>query len=177
MLVDGLRNKRFIPPIVHVGWAEPGHVPVGSLYAGKIWPAMRHIDWEAWSTTEIFRKQRVIGPLWNTAEALMGHSGKEPMKAKRIIWQDGFRVLDGDCHLFPSIGHPIIVGLHGNEQKVYVRTIDGAILVADRVKIAGETTMEAFDAVKRTGLAPIPKQLESLKDLPHDFVSFHSPLR
>ncbi|KAL8868223.1 MAG: hypothetical protein Q9174_005128, partial [Haloplaca sp. 1 TL-2023] len=117
MLVDGLRNKRFIPPIVHAGWANQGHVPTGYVYAGKIRPSMRHIDWENWSTTEILRKQRVIGPLWNTTEALIGHSEKESTIVKRIIWENGFRILDKDCHLFPSVGHPIIIGLHSNEQK------------------------------------------------------------
>ncbi|KAL8775708.1 MAG: hypothetical protein Q9209_000204 [Squamulea sp. 1 TL-2023] len=176
MLIQSLKNAVFVPPIQEVGWYAGNSTSEDFTHATKIGPKERHLDWATWSADEILRRQRVIGPLWNTTKtSIQGNIG-EWKEAKRIIWDDGFQRLEEECHLFPAVGQPIIVGLHGPAQKIYIRTCDGNVLVARRFKVEGGATAEAFQAAKRNGLAPIPKGIDTPTQLPHDFLAFHSPL-
>ncbi|KAL8943081.1 MAG: hypothetical protein Q9216_001281 [Gyalolechia sp. 2 TL-2023] len=176
MLVRAINDYCFVPPLQTRGWYKNTQSLSNLTYASKITSKDRHIDWATWTATDILKRQRIVGPLWNTTEAwIKGLDGKSK-EPKRIIWDQGFRLLKDECHLFPAAGHPIVVGLHGSTQQVYIRTCDGQTLVADRVKIEGQTTTEAFLAAKRTGLAPLSLDLEELRQSPHDFVAFHSRL-
>ncbi|KAL8683637.1 MAG: hypothetical protein Q9186_000410 [Xanthomendoza sp. 1 TL-2023] len=174
LLLQSLKAGLFVPPILEVGWYGGESGSRSFTHAAKIGPEDRHLDWTTWSANEILRRQRVIGPLWNTIETSTNNG--ERKAARRIIWDHGFRLLEGECHLFPATGHPIIVGLHGPAPEVYIRTCDGNVLIANSIKIEGGVTTEAFHAAKRTGLAPVPKGLDKLAQLPHDFVAFHSRL-
>lgn len=176
MLVQSLRDGLFVPPIREVGWCSGQSESANFTYASKIGPEDRHLDWATWSASEILRRQRVIGPLWNTIASLSIDGKEERKEAKRVIWDHGFRLLEDECHLFPATGHPIIVGLHGSAPLVYIRTCDGKILIANSIKIEGGITTEAFRAAISSGLAPIPKEFGKIKQLPYDFVTFHSRL-
>ncbi|KAL9606071.1 MAG: hypothetical protein Q9179_000751 [Wetmoreana sp. 5 TL-2023] len=176
MLVQGIKNGLFIPPVQEVGWYTGDEGALKFTYASKIGPKDRHINWASWSASDILRRQRIIGPLWNYAESFAKEQHGSRKIVKRVIWEHGFRLLEHECHLFPATGHPVIVGLHGITQKVYIRTCDGNVLVADMIKVEGGTTTEAFHAARRTGLAPIPTTLDNLARLPHDFVAFHARL-
>ncbi|KAL8647063.1 MAG: hypothetical protein Q9210_005772 [Variospora velana] len=176
MLVQSIRNYSFVPPIQQASESEAFRTPAVLTYASKVGPKNRHINWATWTATDILRRQKVIGPLWNTTEAQVSDGCGHRRVLKRIIWVQGFRHLEGECHLFPAIGHPIVVGLHGSVQKVYIRTCDGSILVADNVKIEGQIMIEASLAARRTGLVPISAKLGALRQSPHDFVAFHARL-
>ncbi|KAL8787019.1 MAG: hypothetical protein Q9213_002455 [Squamulea squamosa] len=176
MLIQSLKNGVFVPPLHEVGWYAGNSTLEDFTHATKIGPKERHLDWATWSADEILRRQRIIGPLWNMAKtSTQGNTG-ERKEVKRIIWDDGLQRLEEECHLFPAIGQPIIVGLHGPAQKIYMRTCDGNVLVARKFKVEGGATAEAFHAAKRNGLAPIPKGLDKPTELPHDFLAFHLPL-
>ncbi|KAL8929359.1 MAG: hypothetical protein Q9172_000532 [Xanthocarpia lactea] len=176
MLIQSLKNGSFVPPFQDVGWYSGYSAPSDFQHASKIGPKDRHLDWTMWSADDILRRQRVIGPLWNMTETLINSRNGKRREAKRIIWEHGFQLLEEECHLFPRTGHPIIVGLHGPAPKVFIRTCDGNVLVADSIKVEGEVATEAFRAAKRNGLAPFPDGLDKPTQLPHDFVAFHSPL-
>lgn len=176
MLVQAINDCSFVPPLQKRGWYKKAQSPPELTYASKITPKDRHIDWATWTATHILRRQQIIGPLWNTTEALIKDSNGGFKEAKRIIWDQGFRLLKDECHLFPATGHPIIVGLHGSTRKVYIRTCDGHMLAAEKVKVEGQPTTEAFQAAKRTGLAPLHMDPDELRKHPHDFVAFYSPL-
>ncbi|KAI4103049.1 MAG: hypothetical protein LQ339_004413 [Xanthoria mediterranea] len=176
MLLQSLEDGLFVPPIKEAGWYKSALTSRDFTHASKIGPKDRHLDWTKWSADDILRRQRVIGPLWNTTETCsIGNDGKRK-ESKRIIWDHGFHLLKEECHLFPATGHPIIVGLRRATPKVYIRTCDGNVLVADSVKVEGEAATAAFQAAKRNGLAPIPKRVDRNTQFPHDFVAFHSPL-
>lgn len=177
MLVQAIEDRSFFPPVEYRELHKTVHGVPEYKYASKITPKDRHIDWATWTANDILNRQRIIGPLWNISEALIKNSSGESREAKRLIWDQGFRLLKDECHLFPAIGHPIIVGLHGSTQNLYVRTCDGQILVANEVKVEGQTTAEVVHAAKRTGLVPLPMKPEELRQFHHDFVAFHSQLR
>ncbi|KAL8899757.1 MAG: hypothetical protein Q9192_001423 [Flavoplaca navasiana] len=176
MLIQSLEDGSFVPPIREVGWYNRALASREVTHASKIGPKDRHLDWTTWSADDILRRQRIIGPLWNMTKTIATGKDGERKGAKRIIWEHGFRLLEEECHLFPAIGHPIVVGLHGATPMVYIRTCDGNVLVADSVKVEGEATTEAFHATKRNSFAPIPKRGDETTQYPHDFVAFHSPL-
>ncbi|KAL8841060.1 MAG: hypothetical protein Q9170_001085 [Blastenia crenularia] len=168
MLVQAIKDRSFVQPIPKTGWRDGSQSNGKFTYASKIGPKDRHIDWATWTASDILRRQQIIGPLWNMAEILV--KGHNRSSRKRVIWDQGFHRLEEECHIFPATGHPIIVGLHGPVQHVYVRTCDGQMLVARPVKMEGGITDEAIHAVRRSNLAPISMEAS------HDFVPFHSPL-
>ncbi|KAL8953735.1 MAG: hypothetical protein Q9222_000417 [Ikaeria aurantiellina] len=176
MLIQVIEESLFVPPIVEVGWCKDAEEYSVFKRAVKIGPEDRHLDWAQWTARDILRRQQIIGPLWNFTDASFNTRSGDRKESRRIIWEGGFR-LEKDFHLFLPVGHPVIIGLHGHRQSVCVGTCDGNTLIAGNVKIEGERTADAFDAVRRTGLAPIPKAMDKLRQSPHDFVTFHSPLK
>ncbi len=42
--------------------------PTRYPWAPKLSPDDRRVDWNGWTALEIFRRQRVLGPLWNMAQ-------------------------------------------------------------------------------------------------------------
>ncbi|KAL8759857.1 MAG: hypothetical protein Q9184_003510, partial [Pyrenodesmia sp. 2 TL-2023] len=154
MLVQALMDGTFVLPNQRISMINGNPSPTEPSYAHKIGPKDRHIDWTTWTASDILRRHKIIGPLWNITEAHVKDRMGQHEAAKRIIWDHGFRLLEEDCHIHPPIGHPVVVGLHAPTQKVYIRTCDGNILVADKVKIEGQNTAEASLAARRTGLAP-----------------------
>ncbi|KAI9773920.1 MAG: Methionyl-tRNA formyltransferase [Geoglossum simile] len=80
MLVQGLRDRVFVPPLKEVGWWSRPQLRDQApeiRHAPKITPKDRCIDWSSFSADEILRRQRVLGPLWNMAA--------DPDKRKRVI--------------------------------------------------------------------------------------------
>lgn len=154
MLVQALMDGTFVRPVQGFERIKGGPSSTEPSYAHKIGPKDRHIDWSTWTASDILKRQKVIGPLWNITEAQVKNRLGQHKAAKRIIWDQGFSLLEADCHLHPPVGHPIIVGLHAPTQKVCIRTCDGNILVADKVKVEGQNTAEASLAARRTGFAP-----------------------
>lgn len=176
MLARAIKDRSFVPPIDKFKTYDGDRSTAELTYASKIGPKDRHIDWTTWTAGDILRRQQVIGPLWNIAKVRIKDGGGQREEAKRIIWDQGFRILKEECHLFPARGQPIIVGLHGSLQELYIRTCDGNMLVADEVKIEGQNTTVASHAARRNGLAAIPSRPSELREFPHDFVAFHSAL-
>lgn len=176
MLVQAIKDGSFVSPIQKVSREKGDRSATELSYAHKIGPKDRHIDWTTWTASDILRRQKIIGPLWNITQALTKDKRGQREAAKRVIWDRGFRLLEEEFHLFPAIGHPIIVGLHGSRQKVHIRTCDGNVLVVEKVKIEGQTTTDASLAARRTGLVPISMDRNALQESPHDFATFHSKL-
>lgn len=169
MLVKGLRDRVYVPPRLDLGsWQNIN--PARALRpAPKITPQDRHIDWRTWTAERILRTQRVIGPLWNTAQALI----EGQPHGRRMIWAAGFQKLQQPMNIFPNAGHPTISGLFSNSQSLIIRTCDGHVLLADEVKIEGEATTQAWHAVKRAGMVNLSDDASKIQ---HDFALFHAGL-
>lgn len=170
MLIKGLRERVYVPPIEDVGspMIEQFNQPL--RLAPKITPDDRHIDWVTWTAERILRTHRVLGPLWNITQTL--HAGQ--VCEKRIIWAAGFRKLEEPLNIFPDPGHPMITGLFSSSQSLIVRTCDGHALLVDQVKIEGEGTDQSWHAIKRSGMIGLPEDATKIK---HDFAVVRAKLR
>lgn len=62
MLVKGIRERVFVPPLPKLRLPSPPHKLV---HARKIQPEDREVDWRAWGADAIERRYRALGALWN----------------------------------------------------------------------------------------------------------------
>ena len=173
MLVESIKHCLHVPPIEDVGWYQADKSQMDFPYAPKISTKDRHIDWGEWSAAEILRRQQIIGPLWNFAEANINGRKED----KRIIWERELRKTDvvDEANCFSSLpGHPVLIDTGGASWKLQIRTVDGQILIANEMKIEGGPVCDAFTAVRRAGmLTPSNSRDERSCDL----FSFVSRLR
>jgi methionyl-tRNA formyltransferase len=80
MLVKGLRNRLFIPPLVDLGQNKRAQT---LTHAPKITPEDRHIDWMTWGESPeiMMRRHLALQKLWTKTWTLGGQS-------KRLIFED-----------------------------------------------------------------------------------------
>jgi hypothetical protein len=76
MLVQGIQERVFEPPLKEVGW-----VPHGVYHAPKITAQDREIDWHNGSALNIHRRYRALGRLWNNIYT-------DHNETKRLIFED-----------------------------------------------------------------------------------------
>ena len=172
MLVQGIRDRIFVPPLQDVGWQKDDQQFVELRHAPKITTEDRHIDWEKWTAEDILRRHEAIGPLWNFARSsTSSKSGRQ-----RIIWTSGFsRPPQGGSNL-PRPGHPILKSLTSTAQdshSMLVRTCDGYTLQVDNAKIEGGQVEKVSTASRRGGMIELPEKLENV---PQSSVLFRSRL-
>lgn len=158
MLVDGIRNRVFVPPLKSAitSSAEDGRV---LRHAAKIHTGDRHLDWSIWSWDKIRRHQRVIGPLWNTALVAGDTSAAaKPPQRKRIILTK-MRAVDPAFDNVPSSaiepGLPFVDtrnATKGNEQPLYIFTGEGTLVCIDELKVEGERAAPAYKAALKAKL-------------------------
>ncbi|KAF2490704.1 Formyltransferase [Lophium mytilinum] len=66
MLVDVLRHKTFVPPLVDGGWCAEATPAADLLHAPMITKEDGRIRWERWGGEELLRRRRVLENLWTT---------------------------------------------------------------------------------------------------------------
>lgn len=169
MLVKGLRDRVYVPPLQHVG--SPQVEQGGRLlrHAPKIIPEDRHVDWDTWTADRILRTHSVLGPLWNKTQSFLGGQLQE----KRIIWAAGFQKLHEPIPNVPDSGHPVVTGLFSKSPALCTKTCDGHTLLVDQVKIEGEATRRAWHAIQRHGMITLPSDKSNAE---HDFALFRAKL-
>lgn len=64
MLVQGLRDRIFVPPIRDLSSELPWQDPITLRHAPKITTGDRRIQWDTMTATEICRRDRALGRLW-----------------------------------------------------------------------------------------------------------------
>ncbi|PWY62562.1 methionyl-tRNA formyltransferase family protein [Aspergillus eucalypticola CBS 122712] len=152
ILVKGIREGLFVPPVEDAGWrASEGDGPL--VHAAKIKPEDRHIDWQNWSSLDISRRNRVLGPLWSKALVANNTSSEKPsFQHRRVIFTDFEEVtpLKG-CDKFSVVpGLPFVDGTHPIDstkgKSVYVFTRDGKLIKVHQMKVEGEPNADALRA-------------------------------
>ncbi|GLA59876.1 methionyl-tRNA formyltransferase [Aspergillus tubingensis] len=152
ILVKGIREGLFVPPVEDAGWrASEGDGPL--VHAAKIKPEDRHIDWQNWSSLDISRRNRVLGPLWSKALVASNASSEKPsFQHRRVIFTEFEEVtpLKG-CDKFSVVpGLPFVDGTHPIDSTkgkgVYVFTRDGKLIMVHQMKVEGEPNADALRA-------------------------------
>ncbi|KAJ5818372.1 methionyl-tRNA formyltransferase family protein [Penicillium riverlandense] len=153
LLVDGIKEGLFVPPVVDAGWraAQGSH---DLIHAAKIKPEDRHIDWTNWSLVNINRRSRVLGPLWSKALVTSHPSDntQPSFQQKRVILTEMEEVdPPKGCGSFSLVpGLPFVGGGHPVEPRkgkaLYVFTSDGKVMRINRMKVEGEQDAEGLRA-------------------------------
>ncbi|KAI9877868.1 MAG: Methionyl-tRNA formyltransferase [Pleopsidium flavum] len=146
MLVQGIRDRLYVPPSKDVGLFHGREDAQSLKHAPKITSEDRHIDWNSWTAEDVLRRNRVIGPLWNIASC-REYSALE----KRIIWDSGFKASAATTNPELQPGVPFADG-ESKEQRLFVGTCDGKILEIGSAKVEGEKTAPLRLAADRAGM-------------------------
>ncbi|OJJ47477.1 hypothetical protein ASPZODRAFT_1683575 [Penicilliopsis zonata CBS 506.65] len=178
MLVDGIRDGLFVPPLREAGWlaSEKGN---GLVHAAKITPDDRHVDWVNWTSLDISRRNRTIGPLWNNAVVAKPSADGVPLFQHRRVILTEVEEVDPPrgCDVLSLVpGLPFVDGsppFESNQQKnVYIFTRDGKLLCIRKMKVEGETSVDAFRAALKAKMTSSqPFNLDS-----GSFTPFYNPL-
>ncbi|KAJ5585213.1 uncharacterized protein N7459_005013, partial [Penicillium hispanicum] len=152
LLVDGIQEGLFVPPVKDAGWRseQDDETPI---HATKIQPEDRHIDWNNWTSLDIGRRHRVLGPLWSNALVSTNPADGPPsFSLKRVILTDTEEVEPPKgCDSFSVVpGLPFANASHPvgpkKGRELYVFTRDGKLLRINHMKVEGEKVAEGLRA-------------------------------
>lgn len=191
MLVEGLRDRVYVPPLKDLSLRLSKISGRLSRYAPKITRDDLHINWDTWTAERILLTQRLmIGSLWNEGEVVCSGGGIE---LKRIIWSQGFRLFSGPMNNLAEYGRPIVVNERRSKALPYllVGTCDGYTLITQGIKIAGkcETPVShilskncnmaaPIDALEDVAKVLVPKgDVNAAREGEKEFAIFRQPLR
>lgn len=178
MLVNGIRNRIFVPPLKDAGWrGATGDDSI--IHAAKITPEDRHIDWKNWTWKEISRRQRVLGPLWNMALVpVKPVDGGVEFQKKRVILTnvEEAESVRGSEPLALLPGVPFAEGpvprQPSGEKPLYVYARDGKLLRLREVKVEGEQAKDGFRAALKAQMLCD----RTVRSGESEFCMFYNPL-
>lgn len=154
MLVKGLRDLVYVPPMQEVGWPKTRGSIQPVRHAPKITREDSHIDWDTWPAERILRTHRVVGPLWNVIKAFK----EGETLSKRVIWSDGFKKFPDPIDVALGPGHAAVYGLQSGPRSVVIKTCDNNTLQVYNVKIEGaRETTSADREFKKLGIVEYPR--------------------
>ena len=141
MLLRALKSHTYLPPYPQL--KPESHKDRASIRAApKISRADSHLDWRSWGAEEILRKQKAIGPLWNSVEV-------PGSQTRRIIWSTGFHQSHKTASQPPGLRKtPLLVNTANAEEGVCFRTFDGSILQCDTALLDGERQKSSRSALQ-----------------------------
>lgn len=152
LLVDGIKNGLFVPPVTDAGWRSAEGAD-NLIHAGKIKPEDRHIDWANWTLLDIDRRNRVLGALWNKALVSTNPADGTPsFHQKRVILTETEEVDPprGSDRFAVVPGLPFANAPHPVEPKkgraLHVFTNDGKVLRINQMKVEGEPAADGLRA-------------------------------
>ncbi|KAH8821018.1 methionyl-tRNA formyltransferase family protein [Xylogone sp. PMI_703] len=162
LLVQGIRDKVYVPPLLEVGWHKQTDPDEEFRHAPKITPRDRNIDLSSWTSVEIERRNRVLGRLW-TRGLSDDRTDSDKLIIKRFVLEDleitslpkemsngatlsgegrnKFKVLIGD----EEVTLPYIE----DANSIIVPTCDGMGLRIKEITIEGEARKPASIAIQK----------------------------
>lgn len=176
MLVDSIDKGLYVPPIKDEGWRSTEDTSE-LIHASKITPNDRHVNWAEWTSADITRRDRVIGPLWSNA-ICVNNGANEPrsFQEKRVIFTDTEETEPPfECQSFQKLpGLPFADVSHSDQPgngHLYVFTADGKVRRINRMKVEGEKDAAALPAARKARMLGEPAaQYENGQLIP-----FHGP--
>lgn len=172
MLVECLRNKRYLQPI------ESTQQEKMLNFAPKLSPGSRHIDFQSMNLTHILRLNRAIGRLWANAK-----TGEEQADVRLVYGQDINEADVGQLDVIPKDflkqvppGLPFNVTerrerLEESKQSLLIKTSDSRVLCIPSMTVSGAKPGPALASAARAGLI---KKSETIND--HDLHVFRTVL-
>lgn len=163
MLVDGIRRRVFVPPLKEVK-SQFGESDAKYLtHAAKITPEDRRIKWQEWTWTEIRRRQRVLGSLWNVTSPAFARNDEEKNdttlqqpREKRVIFDEIEEVTMDSVPKSYRMRHlpglPFTIGSaqrKAHDKTLYVYSKDKKLLRLRRLKFEGEKYNDALIAAQK----------------------------
>ncbi|RFU29656.1 hypothetical protein B7463_g6683, partial [Scytalidium lignicola] len=168
LLVQGIRDRVFDPPLLEVGWHKPVDPNEKFKHASKITPEDRQLDMSSWTSVEIERRSRVLGRLWSRAVVSSsgggGDNDSNGMILKRFVLEDIEIIPSPEEKLNsgPLFGENInqLRILSGKEESrplayvedgesIIVPTCDGKGLRIKEITVEGEVRKPAITAVRK----------------------------
>jgi len=165
MLVQGIKDRVFVPPLVDVGWYKPDDMK----HAPKITPEDRRIDWIHWSSEMIDRRNRALGRLWSNIWV-------SNQKSKRFIFED-FEVVPRpevmDAYLksfcgveqeqnFSQLVHFIVYSAREGQRRPQAYVDDGdTVIIATR---CGKAVRVKEITVEGQSKGPASKVMQSIRE-------------
>jgi methionyl-tRNA formyltransferase len=154
LLVKGIRDRVFVPPLVDVGKFDSENIK----HAPKITPQDKMILWDEWDAETIYARHRALGRLWTTLSR-----GDNENLTKRIIFED-FEVLEMPWLPDFEATYPSVVPEHkGNgvyqfcyyvrngEGPVYIFCKDRTTLKVREITVEGGGKKSAYMAMRELG--------------------------
>ncbi|KAI9822749.1 MAG: Methionyl-tRNA formyltransferase [Thelocarpon impressellum] len=142
LLVQGLRERLFIPPFKAVGSTEINEGARRGQVAGKIRPEDRRVRWTSQSAEEILCRQRVLGDLWT----LVTPSAETATTAKSVrLKLHGLTLCPYARPDAPPSGEgTFFLGTRdeGRTEELLVPTSDGLILRVGGVTLEGKARLD-----------------------------------
>lgn len=144
MLVDGIRNKIFVPPLEEVGWHGREDDTTSLRHAPKITPEDKHIKWRRWTSVELSRRNRILGPLWNLT---VSEEGPRRLLFPTVQLHCARRVEELDSNPGFPVGRLYYRSRRGSSETgpVLVNTVDQTTVEIPQIKIEGEQAKPAID--------------------------------
>ncbi|EED23828.1 methionyl-tRNA formyltransferase family protein, putative [Talaromyces stipitatus ATCC 10500] len=182
MLINGIRNRVFVPPLKEVNSQVNKLNSKSPIHAAKVTPEDRHIKWKEWTWTDINRRQRVLSSLWNKALIpAQKPSADDPknFQWKRVIF-DEIEGISQDSvpksqwlSLLPGVPFiPKPTESNSRDSALYVYTADGKLLRLNKLKVEGGKFNNALIAAQKAHMFS-PK---SFRATDAEFSLFYNPL-
>ncbi|KAJ5347764.1 hypothetical protein MYU51_009779 [Penicillium brevicompactum] len=154
MLVESIENGSYVPPLKNAGWRSTDDTRK-LIHASKITPEDRHIKWAEWTSAEISRRSRVIGPLWSKAFCgSKAANASTALQQKRVILTDTEEIDPPfECQSLRKFpGLPFTNASPSDEPgtgELYVFTVDGKVHRINRMKVEGYKDSAALPAARK----------------------------
>ncbi|KAL9108637.1 MAG: hypothetical protein Q9227_006583 [Pyrenula ochraceoflavens] len=135
MLVDGIRNRVYLPPLSEVGWSKAPSEEENLRRAPKIQDEDAHIDWATWTADDIHLRQRILGNVWSRATPVGSERTDNssirlkftrPMPIADQPWVKPCLQMPPGCPYFAA--HRSLSRMIGYDSALVVNTCDGKIL-------------------------------------------------
>jgi methionyl-tRNA formyltransferase len=180
MLVKGIRERIFVPPLTDAGWREAEGVD-DLIHATKIKTEDRHVDWQHWTWMDISRRLRVLGPLWSIALVPVKSSdGGFTFQKKRIILS---KIEEAPKHVQGSEKMALVPGVpfvpmrvpefsSQDDEALFSYTADGRLLRLREIKVEGQVFKNGLAAARKAHM--LSDRSVRLGDA--EFSLFHNPL-
>ena len=164
MLVQSLREGLFVPPVIDYSpqaiqaLEHQGRTP---QHARKLELEDNRIRWTSWTSDEILRRERTVGPLWNNCSVpAFNHAGQQVWGLHKIVWSGTFQRIDPRVSLSdaqPDI-EPGLVYATWDKSALMINTVDGMTLKTNALTVAGRPKGSVAVMVARYSLVDTAEQ-------------------